>query len=177
MLARPRSERALELIERLRCVPRILAARNRMLGSPLDATELEDVQQQTLTVLWRKLPEFSGRSSIETWVYQIAVFEHLNAVRSRARRRDRVREQADFEPGAAVEGEVEYDDFSDIHAALEKLEPEDVLVVRAKHFDDKPFSAIATELNLAEGTVKGRYYRAMRRLTTLLAHRREDLTP
>ena len=62
----------------------------RMLGSLQDA---EDVLQETLLAAWQDLPRFEQRSTLRTWLYQIATHRCLNAVRS-ARRRP----QADWPP-------------------------------------------------------------------------------
>jgi RNA polymerase sigma-70 factor (TIGR02960 family) len=62
----------------------------RMLGSLQDA---EDVLQETLLAAWQDLPRFERRSSLRTWLYQIATHRCLNALRA-ARRRP----QADWPP-------------------------------------------------------------------------------
>ena len=48
--------------ERMRCVPRMIACRNRRLGRPLRPEELEDLTQETLLRIWRKLGAFEGRA-------------------------------------------------------------------------------------------------------------------
>lgn len=55
----------------------------RMLGSWTDA---EDVLQEVLLRAWRGLSGFEGRSSLRTWLYQIATNTCLTALSSRARR-------------------------------------------------------------------------------------------
>jgi RNA polymerase sigma-70 factor (ECF subfamily) len=55
----------------------------RMLGSLQDA---EDVLQETLLAAWQDLPRFERRSSVRTWLYQIATHRCLNALRSARRR-------------------------------------------------------------------------------------------
>jgi RNA polymerase sigma-70 factor (ECF subfamily) len=55
----------------------------RMLGSWTDA---EDVMQEVLLRAWRGLGGFEGRSSLRTWLYQIATNACLTALRSRSRR-------------------------------------------------------------------------------------------
>jgi len=57
----------------------------RMLGSLQDA---EDVLQEVLLAAWQDLPRFERRSSLRTWLYQIATHRCLNALRS-ARRQPR----------------------------------------------------------------------------------------
>ena len=66
----------------------------RMLGSLQDA---EDVLQETLLAAWQDLPGMEHRSSLRTWLYQIATHRCLNALRS-ARRRP----QADWPPPGLI---------------------------------------------------------------------------
>jgi RNA polymerase sigma-70 factor (TIGR02960 family) len=55
----------------------------RILGSVQDA---EDVLQETMLAAWRGLNDFSGRSSLRTWLYRIATNHCLNALRDSSRR-------------------------------------------------------------------------------------------
>src|SRR5215469_16446516 len=55
----------------------------RMLGSMQDA---EDVLQEVLLAAWQDLPRFERRSSLRTWLYQIATHRCLNALRTERRR-------------------------------------------------------------------------------------------
>ena len=56
---------------------------HRMLGSLQDA---EDALQDTLLAAWRGLAAFEGRSSLRTWLYQVATRRCLNILRARRRR-------------------------------------------------------------------------------------------
>ena len=55
----------------------------RMLGSLQDA---EDALQDTLLAAWRGLAAFEERSSLRTWLYQVATSRCLNILRSKRRR-------------------------------------------------------------------------------------------
>ncbi|MDT5310135.1 MAG: polymerase sigma-70 factor, subfamily [Mycobacterium sp.] len=55
----------------------------RMLGSVDDA---EDVVQETYLRAWRSYDGFEGRSSVRTWLYQIATNASLSALTHKSRR-------------------------------------------------------------------------------------------
>ena len=55
----------------------------RILGSVQDA---EDALQETLVSAWRSLGEFGQRSSVRTWLYQIATNRCLSMLRANSRR-------------------------------------------------------------------------------------------
>ena len=55
----------------------------RMLGSVQDA---EDALQDTLLAAWRGFDAFEGRSSLRTWLYQVATNRCLNILRAKRRR-------------------------------------------------------------------------------------------
>jgi RNA polymerase sigma-70 factor, ECF subfamily len=65
----------------------------RMLASPHDA---DDAFQETMLRAWLALPRFQGRSSLRSWLYQIATNVCIDAIKRRKRRPPRMPQS---EPG------------------------------------------------------------------------------
>jgi len=158
-----------ELVERMGCVPRILASRNARMGSPVRDHDLPDLVQDTLLVIWRKLPTFEGRSSLETWIYRICCLELMNFVRRKRRTgREQGREEELLELGAPTTSLSNSQEYEDLYQAMERLPASELEIVRLKHFDDLTFESVGGRLGISENTAKTRYYRGLKRLNGFL---------
>ncbi len=58
--------------------------------------------------------------------------------------------------------------------ALPRLPADGAAIVRLHQLEGRTLAEIAALLRLTENTVKGRYYRAIERLTEILRHHRPD---
>jgi RNA polymerase sigma factor (sigma-70 family) len=174
-----RPEALVAFVERLRCVPRMLAALDRKSRSRLGPEELADLTQDTLTSIWRRLDTFEGRAALETWAFAFCVFEFKNRLRSR----DRVQSHA-----AQLGGDAELDevsapvelrpiDYDHVYHSLERLGSPEADVVRLKHFDALTFDEIGARLRFSASTAKTYYYRGILRLRELLREETERRTP
>ena len=157
----------------LQLVPRILAALNARLSCPLGSQELPDLAQSCVVVIWKKLPQFEGRSSLATWMYRICSLELMNATR-RARRAPEVHQLA---VGSEImrDALVYRDDepvrtlvLRELQQGLESLEEKLRQVVRLKHYDDLPYAEIGRRLRIPTSTAKARYHRALQHLQSRL---------
>jgi RNA polymerase sigma-70 factor (ECF subfamily) len=70
----------------LEYAPRVYSVARRMVGSDFDA---EDVTQDVLLQVVRKLPEFRGESALPTWLHRVTVNAALTHRRRQAVRDDR----------------------------------------------------------------------------------------
>ena len=161
-----------KLIARLECIPLILHLRNNRLGTPLSEEDLKDLVQETLAVVWRKLPTYEGRSSLDSWVYSYCTHQIMNAIRSKRRQPKLAGDYALEEPSAAptspMSSAVEYEH---VYACLGLLEQTQSTVIRLKHFSQLTFDEIAASLSMSPNTAKTLYYRGLERLRHLLEHR------
>ena len=165
------------LIARLRCVPLILSQRNFRLGSFLSADDLTDLTQDTLALVWQKLEEFEGRSSLETWVYSFCIHQMMNAIRSKRRRPQLAEADALDVPENQVDDGVDSKlVYEHVYSSLERLDENQAQVIRLKHFSALTFEEIARHTRMSPSTAKTLYYRGLERLRALLgAQWREEL--
>ncbi len=161
-----------EFTERMRCVPRMLAAKNARIGQALRPEELEDLVQDTLVSIWRRLDSFAGRASLETWAYSFCHHELANRLRSK-QRRPQGPELREEEAPTKVAKVLEYDH---VYRAIDRLGGEEADIVRLKHFEELTFDGIGARLEISPNTAKTRYYRALGRLRELLAPQMEEVS-
>lgn len=164
---RPESVEA--LLGRMRVVPRLLMAINVRLGWPLDDHEVEDVCQESVSKLWRKLDTFNGESTLETWFYGVARYELMNALRRKQRRAQGV-ELNDQQPDGGEESPHQ-DELERVRAALAQVAAEDARIIVLHHYHSQSLEQAARTVGVPTSTAKSRYYRGMERLAALLRRR------
>ena len=154
-------------LERMRCVPRMLTARNRQFGRPLADDELEDVVQDTLTALWKKLPSYDGRAALETWAHQFCYFEFMMRVRRSSQAAVLFEDlpQTLIDPRAEPVSPI---DVEQLLKSLDRVDANEAEVLRLRHFDDLTFDEAAERLRISPNTAKSRYYRGLRKLRELI---------
>ena len=158
-----------EFAERMRCVYRLLKVRNSRAGAPLDRAALEDLAQDVLASMWRRLPQYRGDASLETWTFRFCEFGFRNALRRHAIRRSVHSVDPEELGGVEDVSEESAVDHERVTQAIDALPDTEAAIVRAKQFDDLTFDEIAARLDLSANTAKTRDYRALRRLKTALA--------
>lgn len=154
-----------QLLVRMRCVPRFVGARNRKWGSRLNASEVEDLAVEILSLAWVALERYRGEGSLEAWLHRFVQLEMLY----RMRRRDRdgriqaveaLEEHAGEETGLGLSE----DELGIVSEALALLDPEDRELVRQKCLSGKTFRELSEVDTVSENTLKTRYYRALTKL-------------
>ena len=179
MVAPPPEKLTPELVFR-EYAPRIYNLARRMLGNDADA---EDVTQDVLLQVVRKLDTFRGDAQISTWLHRVTVNAALAHRQKRANRQKHESGEAadDLLETAAPETAVKRWNVSpdepvlaaEQHAVIEKAIkqlPADV--------EGLPNAEIGEMLHLSVAAVKSRLHRARMRMRDLLApHFEEEVTP
>ena len=152
----------------------------RMLG---DRNEAEDVVQETMITVWRRVPQLVDSIAFPKWVYQIATRLALNVLRTRRRRPGDAIDPDDLNGLGAhdpswTSGSPGIDPASTseqraLAAALEeqiRLLPDDQRVCWVLHaYHRCTYAEIAQIVSAGEPTVRGRIARARRRLAEGMA--------
>lgn len=152
----------------------------RMLG---DRNEAEDVVQETMVSVWRRLPQLVDSIAFPKWVYQIATRLALNVLRTRRRRPGDAIDPGDLNgigthdptwtSGSSGTDPARASEDRALAAALEEqiaLLPDDQRVCWVLHaYQRCTYAEIAQIVSAGEPTVRGRIARARRRLAEGMA--------
>ncbi len=130
----------------------------------------EDFAQDAMLTVWRKAELFDRtKAHAATWIFTIARNRRLDVLRQDARRLplpeiDLVQDEPE-QPDTVV---LAAENAARLKAAMARLSPDQIEVLRLAFFQDNPHSEIARRLELPLGTVKSRIRKAMIKLRTLL---------
>jgi RNA polymerase sigma-70 factor (ECF subfamily) len=143
-----------------------------LVGSGQDA---EDIAQEVFVSAYRALGRFEGRARFTTWLYGIM----LNSVRSYWRRRRKVTvlsvgasDDGDDDPAAQVpakqdgpaEMSMRAERVQAVRAAIAGLSDDLREIIVLRDIQGLSYDELAEALELPDGTVKSRLYRARREL-------------
>lgn len=141
---------------------------HRLVGN---ATDAEDVTQETFLVAWRKLRglELAG-DSLLPWLVTVCRFQAANRIRTQRRDREHLADAAqDSIPSTVdVEQQVIDAEFADrILREVQGLSPLDRDIFRLCATEGYAYQAAAEELGVAHGVVRNRLSRIRTRLRTV----------
>src|SRR5437899_7527206 len=147
----------------------------RMTGNEQDA---EDVVQETLLRVHRKIEKFDERASFRTWLYRIAVNCSLDVVRAR-KRRSETWGPADPEMDDPMQSLPALDPTPDrvamseqarrrIAAAMEELSAVERTAFVLRHYDGMCIDDISRVLECQPGAARHSVFRAVQKLRAAL---------
>lgn len=139
-----------------------------------DDVEADTIAQDTFIQAYTSLAKFQGRSEFETWLTRIAI----NRSRDFLRRRKFLRLFSSADDEENREGWIEpVDERPDpereimarqlrtaIEMAERDLSPQQQVIFRLRHYEDRSLEEIATLLSLRSGTVRAHLFRAIHKI-------------
>lgn len=154
-----------QFAEHMRCVPKFLVVMNARMGRPFSNDELEDIVQEALMEIWRRLDSYAGLASLKTWAYRFC--QKVLSSRLRALRRRPLVVTLEESGGRGPDRATGLD-FEHVYAALDRVDEQGARIVRHKHFDQWTFEEIARRMSIPESSAKAHYHRALKRLREIL---------
>lgn len=136
--------------------------------------DTEDILQEIFLKVFLKLPGFSGRSSLYTWVYRIAVNETLNLLerrqREQKRRSEPVATSPDRSPGPSADQVQQL-----LLQALATLPPRQRLVFDLRYHEELDYREMSRLLDTSEGALKASYHHAVQKIRLCLQKHAADV--
>lgn len=146
--------------------PRVYALCLRLSGG--GSAEATELMQDVFIRAWRGLRTFRGESAFSSWLHRLAVNALLESVRSETRRSARVLVMEDPDEVGAAATASSPDLGMDLERAIAGL-PEGARMAFVLHeIEGYQHGEIASQLGVAEGTVKAQLHRARKLLIEAL---------
>lgn len=131
-----------------------------LLGMTGNHSVAEELTQEAFLKAWKGLPQFGFRSSLKTWLYQVAINVGRDWLRSHA--------SIALVPEPTSEDSVNKTEQLAIHEALLEMDEDSRTVLVLYYWEGMKQEEMSHILKIPEGTVKSRLFNAKSRLRELL---------
>ncbi len=161
----------------IRRYERLVATAALRMGTPRE--EVEDVTSEVFFKVYKSLARYRPEHALSTWLYRITVNAALDRKRSarhEARREELSPTLADSRPGSEAEA-VDRQRARLLQEAMQKIPGHYRSPLVLAHIEGLPLDEIARVLDLPEGTVKSRLFRARAMLKEIIRRHYPDLAP
>ncbi len=125
----------------------------------------EELTQEAFLKAWKGLPQFGFRSSLKTWIYQVAINLGRDWLRSHKHLHVSLPDEAES-TGAEQEA---------LHLALFEMDEDSRTLVILFYWEGMKLEEMASILSIPTGTVKSRLHAARMRLKELLLNKGFDV--
>jgi RNA polymerase sigma-70 factor (ECF subfamily) len=152
---------------------RHLRALKRRIGSMVpNATDVEDLLQEVLIKVWRRLSTLQSESAFSAWITRVAINEALQSWR-RERRRPICQGFGDFDTFVStnespLQALTRAETTQIVRKAVHELPEKYQQVLNLREFEELSMEEIAESLHSSIPAVKTRLFRARRMLQTAL---------
>ncbi len=140
-----------------------------MLGNHSDADE---VTQEVLIVMYKKLSTFNFNSSLYTWIYRIVSTRSLNQIRKRQVKKffSIDDDESDFEiqdKTDIIEDLNNKEKLERVNRTLRKLPPKQRQIFILRNFEQLSYEEIAKITGKSVGGLKANYFHALKKVLEL----------
>lgn len=147
--------------------------------------DAKDLAQESFIKVYRNISKFEGRSSFNTWIYQVAGNTCKDYLRKIKDKTEFSIEEEVFSNGESFTldilkdentPDVQYEEkekLALLKEAINKLNPEYKMVILMREFQDLSYEEIAKETSTSIGTVKSRLSRGRKMLKEIFIQRME----
>ncbi|MCL4550930.1 MAG: RNA polymerase sigma factor [Bacteroidetes bacterium] len=140
-----------------------------MVGNHLDADE---VTQEVLIVIFKKLRTFNFNSSLYTWIYKIVSTRSLNQLRKRKVKKlffidDEENEVELRDKKDIIEDITNREKLEKVNRVLQKLPPKQRQIFILRNFEQLSYDEIAKITGKSVGGLKANYFHALKKVMEL----------
>ncbi len=141
-----------------------------MVGNHLDADE---VTQEVLIVIYKKLRTFNFNSSLYTWIYKIISTRSLNQLRKRQVKKfffidDEENEIELRDKKDIIEDIANREKLEKVNRVLQKLPPKQRQIFILRNFEQLSYEEIAEITGKSVGGLKANYFHALKKIMELV---------
>lgn len=123
----------------------------------------EELTQEAFFKAWKGLPQFGFKSSLKTWIYQVAINVGRDWLRSH--------KGISLHSQAETEVSADTDEQNAIRESLLELDEDSRTILILFYWEGMKQDEMASVLNIPEGTVKSRLHSSRTKLKALLLMR------
>lgn len=132
--------------------------------------DAEDLTQDVFVKAFDKLESFDYRSSFTTWLHRIAYTTTISWLRKKKFHYVSIDEhkqidEADIDNALAANSE---ESLTKLEAAIDKLRPEEKMLVNLFYFEQRPQNEIAYIMGIGQGSVATKLFRIRKKLYLLM---------
>lgn len=143
-------------------------------GSREDAL---DITQDVLVKIYRGIASFKGDSSLSTWIYRVAKNTTYDFLR---KNKKNIEEELpenfqDSSVSSPEDSVIKNEKIEFLRTLIEKIPIKYKTALLLREYQGLQYSEIAAILEISEGTVKSRIYRAREYLLKLIYENKEEL--
>ena len=137
--------------------------------------EAEEIAQDTFLKIYQGINGFKGDAKFSTWVYKIAYYRSLDAIRKSGRSIETISIDTVFDSHLAeTENVVLHLERSEqtktIKEALQSMPGDDGILITLHYYEELTIKEISVIMNISITNAKVKLHRARKKLMQLLAH-------